>query len=178
MQDSLQKFLQSHNGMKGKMFRKSTIKLQGIWKKAKILFLVLCVLLQRRIMHCNKFIYPNICAEILPRIEQLSGRASDYQSRGPGFKSWWGHENLTSQKFYRLGFYILVIWGPQGVYFEVWRVFLLANYFLFKSVWPWCDQNIFLDKCKNMRIDLTKTGNKFNLACCDLETLHTTAKQI
>ena len=47
-------------------------------------------------------------------------------------------QKFHKKKFYRVGFYILVIWGPQGVYFEVWRVFLLANYFLFKSVLAWC----------------------------------------
>ena len=63
----------------------------------------------------------------------------DFKSRGRELKSWWGQTKINLKKIPPYRILILGCFDCFACLLEVWRVFLLANYFLFKSVWPWCE---------------------------------------
>ena len=46
-------------------------------------------------------------------------------------------------KIDRAGFQFSVIWDPKALYFEVWWVPFAVHYFLFKSIWSWCEKQVF-----------------------------------
>ena len=56
--------------------------------------------------------------------------ASDFKSRDQGSIP----HGTYPQKIDCGGFYTIVFWDPKGVYFEVWKVFFIVNYFLFNSI--------------------------------------------
>ena len=65
----------------------------------------------------------------------------DIEWSGSGVEQKSGMSHLFNlSKIDCAGFQFSVIWDPKGVHFEVLWVHFPVNYFLFKSIWPWCDR--------------------------------------
>ena len=81
------------------------------------------------------------------------------QGSNPG----WGRQKFTWKKFYRGGFYFSVNLNAYGVYFEVWMVILIVDYFLFKSILAWCDRTApHCESCTISRKRSCRVNNSFS----------------